>query len=100
MKLMGLIPAAHWVSWFITCYVYLAVAMAIYAVLFGVNIIKSKGAVLTHSNPGLFFLFLLLYAAAIVSFCFMVSVLVQKGQVTGVVQMTVDNRVWRCALHP
>ena len=79
MKLMGLMPSAHWVSWFITCYVYLAVAMAIYAVLFGVNIIKKSGPVLAFSDPSLFYVFLLCYAAAIVSFCFMISVFVQKG---------------------
>lgn len=80
MKLMGLIPAAHWTSWFITCFVYLVVAMAIYTVLFGVKIVKASGAVLNHTDPSLFYVFLLFYAAAIVSFCFMVSTFVQKGQ--------------------
>ena len=79
MKLMGLMPSAHWASWFITCYVYLAVAMAIFAILFGVDFVKESGPVLAFSDPGLFYVFLLCYAAAIVSFSFMISVFVQKG---------------------
>ncbi|XP_076468754.1 phospholipid-transporting ATPase ABCA3-like [Babylonia areolata] len=81
MKLMGLIPAAHWASWFLTCFLYLAVAMAIYAILFGVNIVQESGPVLAFSDPSLFYVFLLCYALAIITFCFMVSVFVQKANI-------------------
>ncbi|KAK7101994.1 phospholipid-transporting ATPase ABCA3-like [Littorina saxatilis] len=81
MKLMGLMPSAHWASWFITCYIYLVVAMAIYALLFGINIIKASGPVLAFSDPSLFYVFLLCYACSIVTFCFMISAVVQKANI-------------------
>jgi hypothetical protein len=37
MKLMGLNPAAHWTSWFLTSFIYVVIVMAIYATLCGVD---------------------------------------------------------------
>ncbi|KAL8560975.1 hypothetical protein ACOMHN_061189 [Nucella lapillus] len=85
MKLMGLIPAAHWTSWFITCFIYLALAMAMYTVLFGVTMVEETGPVLAYSDPSLFYVFLLCYAVAIITFCFMISVFVQKANIAAAV---------------
>ncbi|CAG5125756.1 unnamed protein product [Candidula unifasciata] len=84
MKLMGLTSAAHWISWLLTLGVYLVPAMAIYAILFGVKIV-SAGAVLNHTDPSLFFVFLLCYSLSIITFCFMISSFVQKANVGAIV---------------
>ncbi|RUS82911.1 hypothetical protein EGW08_009334 [Elysia chlorotica] len=81
MKLMGLQASVHWVSWFITFSVYLVPVMAIYALLFGLNLAGTKGPVLTNTDPSLFFVFLLCYGVALITFSFMVSTFVQRANV-------------------
>ncbi|XP_076469399.1 phospholipid-transporting ATPase ABCA3-like [Babylonia areolata] len=81
MKLMGLKPAAHWTSWFLTTFLYLILALAIYAILFGVKINDTVGAVLANSDISLFYVFLLFYAMAMITFCFMISVIAKKANV-------------------
>ncbi|XP_012941784.1 ATP-binding cassette sub-family A member 3 [Aplysia californica] len=81
MKLMGLRASVHWLSWFITFLVYMVPAMIVYALLFGLDIMADKGPVLANSDASLFFVFLLFYAFALISFCFMVSTFVQKANV-------------------
>ncbi|XP_059179614.1 phospholipid-transporting ATPase ABCA3-like [Physella acuta] len=80
MKLMGLTSSVHWVSWFITYAVYLVPAMAIYAIIFSIKV-SNAGSVLANTDPSLFFVFLLCYSLAMISFCFMVSTFVQKANV-------------------
>ena len=79
MKLMGLRASVHWISWFVTFMVYIIPAMAVYAILFAVTIVPD-GPVLAKSSGSLFFVFLLVYSLALISFCFMVSTFVQKGK--------------------
>ena len=78
MKLMGLRASVHWISWFVTFMIYIIPAMAVYALLFAVNL-GDKGSVLANTSGSLFFVFLIVYALALISFCFMVSTFVQKG---------------------
>ena len=80
MKLMGLKASVHWLSWFITFAVYLVPALAVYALLFGLNVAGDKGPVLANTDASLFFIFLLCYGVALLTFCFMVSTFVQKGE--------------------
>ena len=80
MKLMGLQSAAHWTSWFLTSFLYLVLALAVYAILFGIEINSDVGAVLANSDISVFYVFLLCYAMALITFCFMISVIAQKGQ--------------------
>ncbi|GFS11780.1 ATP-binding cassette transporter sub-family A, partial [Elysia marginata] len=81
MKLMGLRASVHWLSWFVTFAVYLVPALAIYALLFGLNLSGDKGPVLANTDATLFFVFLLCYGFALLTFCFMVSTFVQKANV-------------------
>ncbi|XP_055881820.1 phospholipid-transporting ATPase ABCA3-like [Biomphalaria glabrata] len=80
MKLMGLKASVHWVSWFITFSIYLVPAMAIYAILFSIPV-SHNGSVFDKTDASLFFVFLLCYALALISFSFMVSTFVQKANV-------------------
>ncbi|PVD25013.1 hypothetical protein C0Q70_15510 [Pomacea canaliculata] len=77
MRLMGLKPSVHWLSWFLTSFIFLVVAMAFYAILFGIPV--NGGAVLNNTNMGLFYVFLLCYAISLITFCFMISAITQKG---------------------
>ena len=70
--------SVHWISWFVTFMIYIIPAMAVYALLFAVNL-GDKGSVLANTSGSLFFVFLIVYALALISFCFMVSTFVQKG---------------------
>ena len=79
MKLMGLNPAAHWASWFLTSFIYVVIVMAIYATLCGIKA-SDNGAALDKTSPSLFFMFLLCYGVSIISFCFMISVFTQNGK--------------------
>ncbi|KAK3796087.1 hypothetical protein RRG08_044081 [Elysia crispata] len=81
MKLMGLRASVHWVSWFITFAIYLVPALAIYPLLFGLNISSDKGPMLANTDASLFFVFLLCYGFALITFCFMVSTFVQKANI-------------------
>ncbi|KAL8611831.1 hypothetical protein ACOMHN_041293 [Nucella lapillus] len=81
MKLMGLRPSAHWTSWFLTTFLYLILALAVYAILFGIKVNDEVGSVLANSDISLFYVFLLCYAVALITFCFMISVIVQKANV-------------------
>ncbi|KAH9488682.1 ATP-binding cassette sub- A member 3 [Bulinus truncatus] len=80
MKLMGLKGSVHWVSWFITFSIYLVPSMAIYAILFSIPV-SNNGSVFDKTDASLFFVFLLCYALAMMSFSFMVSTFVQKANV-------------------
>ncbi|GFO27722.1 ATP-binding cassette sub-family a member [Plakobranchus ocellatus] len=81
MKLMGLQASVHWISWFITFAIYLVPALAVYALLFGLNISGDKGPVLANTDSTVFFIFLLSYGIALITFSFMVSTFVQKANV-------------------
>ncbi|RUS76072.1 hypothetical protein EGW08_016176, partial [Elysia chlorotica] len=82
MKLMGLHASVHWVSWFLTFAIYLVPAMLVYTLLFGLNIAGGKmGPVLENTDSSLFFVFLLCYGFALITFCFMLSTFAQKANV-------------------
>ncbi len=93
MKLMGLSAGAHWMSWFLTVFLYIVVVMAVYTILCGLDITQN-GPVLTKTDPSLFFVFLLCYGLSVISFCFMISVFTQRGNyVEGSVALsTVETR--------
>ncbi|XP_046546227.1 phospholipid-transporting ATPase ABCA3-like, partial [Haliotis rubra] len=76
----GLSAAAHWMSWFLTVFIYIVLVMAVYTLLCGISI-SANGPVLAESDPSLLFVFLLCYGVCVVSFCFMISVFAQKANV-------------------
>ncbi|XP_055893939.1 phospholipid-transporting ATPase ABCA3-like isoform X2 [Biomphalaria glabrata] len=78
MKLMGMGLPAFWISWFITCLMYLVPAFIFYAVILGMDI-TGKGPILQKSDITLVLAIILCYCLAIITFSFMISCLVQKG---------------------
>ncbi|CAG5118688.1 unnamed protein product, partial [Candidula unifasciata] len=77
MKLMGLTSTAYWLSWYLTLLVYLVPVMAMYTMMFSLPV-SSGGPVLFNTNGSLFFVILLVYAHALITYCSMISTLVQK----------------------
>ncbi|XP_070191604.1 LOW QUALITY PROTEIN: phospholipid-transporting ATPase ABCA3-like [Littorina saxatilis] len=84
MKLMGLLPSAHWAAWFFTCMIFMVITMAIYTVFLGVSF-SDNGPAIGNSDITLFFVFMLVYAVAIVTYCFMMSSVIQKANIAAVV---------------
>ncbi|KAL3853224.1 hypothetical protein ACJMK2_016780 [Sinanodonta woodiana] len=78
MKMMGLSTVMYWLSWFVKCLIYLAIAMIFYTMLLCIPI-GSKGKVLNYTEPTLFYVFLFVYALSIIAFCFMVSTFFKKA---------------------
>ncbi|KAL3853226.1 hypothetical protein ACJMK2_016782 [Sinanodonta woodiana] len=78
MKMMGLSTVMYWLSWFVKCLIYLAIAMIFYTLLLCIPI-GSKGKVLNYTEPTLFYVFLFAYALSLIAFCFMVSTFFKKA---------------------
>ncbi|KAL3853296.1 hypothetical protein ACJMK2_016847 [Sinanodonta woodiana] len=78
MKMMGLSTVMYWLSWFVKCLIYLAIAMIFYTLLLCIPI-GSKGKVLNYTQPTLFYVFLFFYALSLIAFCFMVSTFFKKA---------------------
>ena len=79
MKLMGMSAAAGWMSWFLQFFIYLLLASAVYTLFLSISM-GGKKSVLVYSDPSLVFIFLLLYSICIITYCFFVSTLVNKGK--------------------
>ncbi|KAH9509936.1 ATP-binding cassette sub- A member 3 [Bulinus truncatus] len=78
MKLMGMSLSAFWISWFITCLLYLIPALFFYTIILGTDL-TGKGPILQKSDITIVLAMIICYCLAIISFSFMISCLVQKG---------------------
>ncbi|KAK7466710.1 hypothetical protein BaRGS_00037197, partial [Batillaria attramentaria] len=79
MKLMGLMPSAYWVSWFLTFYVYLALVMVVYTIMLTAHV--HDVPLLRNVDGLLVYVFLLIYAAAIMSYAIMMSTFFDRANV-------------------
>lgn len=79
MKMMGLRTSIYWLSWFMKNLIYLTLVLIIYVIIFNINI-GGKGKVINYAHPTVFFVFLLLYILATISFSFMISTFLNKGK--------------------
>ena len=73
MKMMGLPSWMHWSCWFINCIAVSTISIIIMVILVSCEFKAGTGAVLDYSNPFLIFLFLFLYASALICFLFIIS---------------------------
>ena len=76
--MMGLSGWLHWLAWFIKYYLFLLISVAIMTGLFCVSINHKR--VIGYTAPTVLLVFLLVYAAATISFAFMISVFFKKGE--------------------
>ena len=70
---MGLPNWMHWVSWFLNAVFTSVISIAIIVALVCVEWKPGTGGVIDYSDPFLIFLFLLLYAMALICFLFALS---------------------------
>ncbi|XP_012935434.1 ATP-binding cassette sub-family A member 2 [Aplysia californica] len=75
MKMMGMSNAVHWCAWFVTTFLQMTISVLI------LTILLKMGNVLPQSNVFIIFLVLQIYICAIISFCFLISVLYSKAKV-------------------
>ncbi|XP_013413247.1 ATP-binding cassette sub-family A member 3 [Lingula anatina] len=73
MRMMGTSNWLYWMTWFLKCFIYILVAVAIMTVLFSLKV-NSGFSVLGKSDASVMFIFLLIYGVATISFCFVCCV--------------------------
>lgn len=74
---MGLSNATHWSAWFTTCLFTLFVAYSLVTIFICFGII-SGFAFFARSNPFLIWIFFMFYSSAVITFCFLISVIFKK----------------------
>jgi ATP-binding cassette subfamily A (ABC1) protein 3 len=79
MKMMGLSNWLHWLAWFVLYMLMMAVTVGIITFFLCIKM-GEKGSVIDKSDPSVIFVFLMLYAASTIGFCFAVSVFFSKGK--------------------
>ncbi|CAK8673428.1 unnamed protein product [Clavelina lepadiformis] len=82
MMMMGLHSWLHWLAWFLKYLIFLCISCIIMAGFYKIK--TSKGSVLTHSDPTVIFVFLILFSAATINLCFLFSVFFSKANVGAV----------------
>ena len=81
MKMMGLPNWLHWTAWFIKCFLFLLIPMAICTIMMCVSFTSNHRKMLNYSNGLLVFIFLMLYATTGIMFCFFVSTLFYRANI-------------------
>ena len=82
MRIMGLSNSLHWSAWFTTCFIVLMIAYTLVTIFLKFKIIGGQ-AILEHSNLFLIWIFFLFYSMAVITFCFLMSVIFQKATTAG-----------------
>ncbi|XP_029293444.1 ATP-binding cassette sub-family A member 3 [Cottoperca gobio] len=80
MRMMGLSNWLHWSAWFLMFSLFLSISIFFVTVLLCVQM-SPNGAVLTHSDPTLVFVFLLFFTVATINFSFMISAFFSRANV-------------------
>ena len=79
MKMMGLNNWLHWSAWFIKYFLFLFVSVALMTLFFCAPMTR-HGSVIGYTSTSLLMFFLMVYAVATISFCFMLSTFFSKGK--------------------
>lgn len=82
MRIMGLSNTLHWAAWFVTCFAVLVIAYSLVTVFMKFKIIAGQ-ALLEHSDMFLIWILFLFYSMAVITFCFLMSVIFQKATTAG-----------------
>uniref|UniRef100_A0A674NSB8 ATP binding cassette subfamily A member 3 n=1 Tax=Takifugu rubripes TaxID=31033 RepID=A0A674NSB8_TAKRU len=78
MKMMGLSNWLHWSAWFLMFFLFISISVFLVTLLLCIRV-SPNGAVLTHSDPTLVFVFLLIFTVATINFSFMISTFFSRG---------------------
>ena len=77
LRVMGVGAWLQWLAWFIKHLALLLLVIAVETVLWAVG---GDRPVLAHTDPGVFFAFLLSYAVATILFCYLLSTLFSRSR--------------------
>jgi len=78
MKLMGMKGWLHWGAWYFKFSIFMLISVALMTLFFHAKV-KDDSAVITYTDPTITFLFLLLFALSVMTFCFAISTFFSKG---------------------
>ena len=81
MKMMGLANWIHWSAWFIKYFIYLTITISLMTLMFCIKVGNLRASVMTHSDPSVVFVFLMLYATVSIMYSFAASALFSKGKI-------------------
>lgn len=82
MRIMGLSSTLHWSAWFTTSFLILLFAYTLVTIFLCVRIIKGQ-SLFQYSNIFLIWLFFIFYITAVITFCFLISVIFKKASTAG-----------------
>lgn len=78
--MMGLSSALHWTAWFTKCFIMMEISIIAIVLLMCTSIATDRDRLMfAHSNPFLIWLFFNLYIVAVITFCFLISVVFKKS---------------------
>lgn len=78
MKIMGLPTWLHWTAWFVQMFTPLLIVVVLMTIAMKLPI--GGANILEYSSSILLFIFFLLYAIQLITFCFALSVFFTKGK--------------------
>ncbi|XP_072399805.1 phospholipid-transporting ATPase ABCA3-like isoform X2 [Diabrotica undecimpunctata] len=80
MKIMGLPNWLHWLAWFVKCFIFVVISVALMVILLKIRwYSNTEYTVFTYADPFVLFVFLLLYCCSMITFCFALSVFFSKA---------------------
>lgn len=82
MRIMGLSSFQHWSAWFTSSFLVLLIAFTLVTIFLKFKIIGGT-SLLEHSNLFLIWIFFIVYSLAVISFCFLISVIFKKATTAG-----------------
>lgn len=82
MRIMGLSNSLHWSAWFTSCFIIFFLAYTLVSVFVSFKIINGE-ALFKHSNFFLIWIFFIFYIIAVITFCFLISVIFKKAATAG-----------------
>jgi len=75
---MGMKGWLHWASWYFKFSVFMLISVLVMTIFFHLKFGDGR-AVITYGDPSVTFVFLLLFAVSIMTFCFAISTFFSKG---------------------
>ncbi|XP_069685343.1 phospholipid-transporting ATPase ABCA3-like isoform X4 [Periplaneta americana] len=86
MKIMGLPNWLHWTAWFIKSFLFLMISVILIVILLKVPWYPDTNlSVFSYSDPTLLLVYFIIYMAASICFCFMVSVMFSRANTASLI---------------
>ena len=77
---MGMKGWLHWASWYFKFSIFMLISVVLMTVFFHLKV--GDVGVITYTDPTITFVFLLLFALSVMTFCFAISTFFSKGLIS------------------